>query len=98
MTDALHELRAGGTRELNQHGVALVAVGDARPDLDQLVVRERAVELRDQRGTHATPARQNDRLAIVSKSAEVFALRLGEHGDILYFDPSGFLKNLAGPK
>ena len=71
---------AQGLREAFEDRVALFAVTDPRADLDQLVIGERAVELCNERGTEAALARENDRLAVMSKSTEVFLLRIGEHG------------------
>ena len=80
MTDALHQFRARGPCELGEHRVALITVADPRPDLDELVIDERAVHLGDERGADPGLAGENDRLELVSKSAEVFVLRIAEHG------------------
>ena len=80
VADTLYQFRPCRQRELGEHRVALVAVADPRPDLDQLVIGERPVELGDERGAEPALAGENDRLAVVAKSAQVFLLRIGEHG------------------
>lgn len=80
MTDTLYQFRPCRQRELGEHRITLIAVVDPHPDLDQLVVGERPVELGDERGVEPALAGENNRLAVVSKSSEVFLLRIGEHG------------------
>ena len=79
MTDTLYQFRPCSQRELRERRVTLAAVADPRPDLYELVVGKRPIELGDKRGAEPALAGENDRLAVVSKSSEVFFLRIGEH-------------------
>jgi len=80
VTNTLYQFRPRRQRELGEHRVTLFAVADPRPNFDQLVVGERLVEFGDERVAESALADENDRLAVVSKSPEVFLLRIGEHG------------------
>ena len=74
VADALHELgpRAGGERCKNFS--ARITVADACPHLDELVIVERTLELRDDVRIETCLPDQHDRLAIVSEAAQVLAL------------------------
>ena len=78
VADTLHELgsRAGGERCKNFS--ARIAIADACPHLDELVILERTLELCDDIGIHACLPDQHDRLAIVAESAQVLALGIVE--------------------
>jgi hypothetical protein len=71
----LHGVRAGALADARQRDLALVAVQRRRAHLDQLVVRERAVDLRHHRIGQALFAQLQDRMQRVRARLERLALR-----------------------
>jgi len=66
----LHGLGAGALADAGEGHLALVAVERRRAHLDQLVVRERAVDLRDERVGEALAAELQDRMERVRAGLE----------------------------
>jgi hypothetical protein len=66
----LHGVCAGALADAGERHFALVAVEQGSADLDQLVVRERAVDLRDHGVGEAFAAQLEDRIEIVRARLE----------------------------
>lgn len=72
--DALHDFSTGGACEFAENAIALRAVADPGADLYEFVVVQGTAEFGNDVRPRATLADQNDRLAVVSKSSQVFLL------------------------
>ena len=70
----LDRVRAGALADAGERHLARVAVERRRAHLDQLVVRERAVDLGDDRVGEALLAQLQDRMQGVGAPAELLAL------------------------
>ena len=71
------DLDAVGLRcERRDRVAARNAIGDPDPHLDQLVIRERPIELGDDRCSDAFVRHLDQRMERVTQSAQVFALSL----------------------
>ena len=81
MADARDQRTVAVSREQRHGRVALVAVGRGDPDLDQLVVVERAARLRHDPYADAGVADAYDGVELMRETLQMPALLLGEfHG------------------
>jgi hypothetical protein len=74
LADVLDRVRAGALADAGERHLARVAVERRRAHLDQLVVRERAVDLGDDRVGEAFLAQLQDRMQGVGAPPELPAL------------------------
>lgn len=76
--DLLHELRSRGRREPCEDAVALPAIPDAGPHLDEFVVAQGTVHFADDGRAEAALSDEHDRVAVVTEATEVLALGVVE--------------------
>ena len=79
---ALYEGAAGLFCELIQDLIALLAIADTRFDLDEFVRPQRDVQFARDRGRRAALADENNGIAAMGQTAEIFLLFFVQlHGD-----------------
>ena len=74
----MDKLRAGVRREPGQHQIAVYAIADASPDLDQFMITQGLPEFADDAGGEAALADQDQRVQRMSQAPQVFFLRFRE--------------------
>ena len=74
----MDKLRAGVRREPGQHQIAVYAIADASPDLDQFMITQGLPEFADHAFCQAALADQDQRVQGMPQAPQVFFLTIRE--------------------
>ena len=79
----MDELRAAVRREAGKHQIAILAIADTSPDLDQFMIMQSLPEFADDAGSRAALADQDERVQGMSQAPQVFFLSFRECHELI---------------
>lgn len=74
----MHEFGAGVRRQLSKHQIAMFAIADTSPDLDQFMIMQGLPEFADDAFGHAALADQHQRVQGMPEAPQVLFLTIRE--------------------
>ena len=84
----MNQLGSRVRRQLSKHQIAIFAISDTGPNLDQFMIMQSPVELADDAIGQAALADQHERVQGVSQASQVFFLTIREcHALIIDLHP-----------